>query len=209
MSKPAYDQDFWEQLWSKTLRDHADKVAGRPPSAQLVAAISDLSPGEALDASCGHGAETLWLAARGWRVTAVDFSASALDHARATAEALGPDIAERVTWVEGDLGSWIPAPGRFDLVVSLYVHVAGSAVETVQRLASGVAPGGHLFMLGHQPVDPRTGAATAAAGQKQVSVDEAVAALDPSEWTWLIAEDRPRAVAGSGVDAVVWARRRR
>src|SRR5262250_3175307 len=96
MTTPRFDQSFWEQLWSKTLREHGDMVAHRPPNAYLTAEAAGLSPGRALDAGCGHGAETLWLAAHGWHVTAVDFSASALAHARATADALGPEIAERI-----------------------------------------------------------------------------------------------------------------
>ena len=48
----------------------------------------------------------------------------------------------------------------------------------VQRMAAGVAPGGTLFMVGHRPIDPATGARTPAAGQVQVSVEEASAALD-------------------------------
>ena len=63
---------------SEVLRDHAGQIAQRPPSAYLTATAGDLAPGRALDAGCGHGAEALWLAARGWRVTAVDFSAPAL-----------------------------------------------------------------------------------------------------------------------------------
>jgi hypothetical protein len=42
----------------------------------------------------------------------------------------------------------------------------------------------------------------------QVSVDAAVAVLEAHEWEMLVAEDRPRAAAGTGVDAVVCARRR-
>ena len=45
--------------------------------------------------------------------------------------------------------------------------------------------------------------------QVQVSVEEAVAALDGDDqrWEFIVAEERPRAVAGSGVDAVIRARR--
>jgi hypothetical protein len=75
-------------------------------------------------------------------------------------------------------------------------------------MASGVAPGGTLFMVGHRPLDPNTGAATAAANQVRVSVESAVAALDSEVWELLVAEERPRAVAGTGVDAVIRARRR-
>lgn len=206
MTKPTYDRDFWEELWAKTLREHGDKVARRAPSAYVTTTFAELRPARALDAGCGHGAETLWLAAHGWRVTAVDFSAAALAHARSTAEALGADIAERIEWVEGDLATWVPPAEQYDLVICLYVHVAGTVDELVRRLAGGVAPGGTLFLVGHRPHDPVTGAPTAAVHQVQVSV-AAAAALDAREWTIVSAEERPRSIAGTGVDAVIHARR--
>jgi hypothetical protein len=93
-------------------------------------------------------------------------------------------------------------------VVCLYVHVPGSVEEMVRRMAGGVARGGTLLLVGHRPVDPATGAATAAAGQVQVSVEAALAALDPGQWPPLVAAERPRPMAGTGVDAVIRARRR-
>jgi len=157
---------------------------------------------------CGHGAETLWLATRGWDVTAIDFSPSALAHGRAMADALGASVAGRIHWVEGDLATWTAPPGGFDLVVSLYVHIAGPVEAAIQKLADAVAVGGMLLMIGHRPIDPATGAPTGAAGQVQVSVQEALTVLGGERWELLIAEERPRAVAGSGVDAVIHARRR-
>jgi 2-polyprenyl-3-methyl-5-hydroxy-6-metoxy-1,4-benzoquinol methylase len=207
MPKPKFDKDFWEQLWSKTLREHGEKVAHRPPNAHLIAEAENLAPGRALDAGCGHGADTIWLAAHGWQVTAVDFSRAALDHGRSMAQAAGSDVAERIDWVEGDLATWTPEPAHYDLVVCLYVHIAGPVEDMVRRMANGVAPEGTLFMVGHRPIDPSTGAATAAANQVQVSVEAAVAALDSNEWELVVAEERPRAVAGTGVDAVIRARR--
>lgn len=207
MTNPAYDHSFWEQLWSKTLREHSDKVAQRPPNAHLVGEVGNLHPGRALDAGCGHGADTLWLAAHGWQVTAVDFSASALAHGRSMAEVALADVSKNIVWALGDLATWTAPPGHFDLVVCLYVHVAGSVEEMVRRMADGVAVGGTLFMVGHRPINPTTGAATSAAGQVQVSVESAVAALDPRRWELVVAEDRPRPVAGTGVDAVIRAQR--
>jgi 2-polyprenyl-3-methyl-5-hydroxy-6-metoxy-1,4-benzoquinol methylase len=203
----TYDRTHWEELWARTLREHPDKVARRPPNRHLVAEVPGLRPGRALDAGCGHGAETLWLAAHGWQVTAVDFSASALAHAEGMARSASPELANRITWVAGDLSVWSPACEAFDLVVCLYLHVAGRVEEMVRRMAGGVAPGGTLFMVGHRPVDPVSGQRTAAADQVQVSVADASAALDAGEWQFVIAEERARAVAGSGVDAVVLAKR--
>ena len=141
-----------------------------------------------------------------WTVTAVDFSAPALSQGRSTAEALGSDVAGRIDWVESDLGVWAPAANHYDLVASLYVHVAGSVRAMVARLADGVAPGGSLLLVGHLPIDPETGAETAAAGQVQVTVDAARSVLGEERWELLVAEERRRTVAGSGSDAVVWAR---
>lgn len=208
MANETFDRDAWERRWEQVLREHADMVASRPPNEHLLAETGGLSPGIALDAGCGHGAEALWLAASGWTVTAVDFSPTALEHGRSTALAMGADVAERITWVEGDLGTWTPASRSFDLVSCLYVHVAGSVGEMVTRLGSGVAAGGTLLLVGHRPVDPATGRPTPAAGQVQVSVEDATEALDANEWEIVVAEERPRPAAGTGVDAVVRAVRR-
>jgi hypothetical protein len=89
----------------------------------------------------------------------------------------------------------------------LYVHVAGSVEEMVRRMGAGVAPGGTLLLVGHRPVDPATRAATPAAAQLQVSVEAAIAALDHHRWVVDVAENRLRAAAGTGVDAVIRARR--
>jgi 2-polyprenyl-3-methyl-5-hydroxy-6-metoxy-1,4-benzoquinol methylase len=202
-----YDRSSWEARWSQALREHGARVAERRPNAHLTAEVGELPPGRALDAGCGHGSDTLWLAARGWQVTAADFAATALAHGRSTAEAMGPEIAERIEWVEADLAAWMPQRDGYELVICLYVHVAGSVEEMVQRLAAGVAPGGTLFLVGHRPVDPVTGRATAAVGQVQVSVGAALAALEPARWELVVAEDRPRPRAGTGVDAVIRARR--
>jgi 2-polyprenyl-3-methyl-5-hydroxy-6-metoxy-1,4-benzoquinol methylase len=149
-----YDRDSWEQRWSQALREHWDRIAQRPPNVHLPAAIGDLRPGRALDAGCGHGSDTLWLAARGWQVTAVDFSATAVAYARSAAEAMGPHVAERIDWVQADLATWTPQRDEYDLLICLYVHVAGSVEEMVQRMATGVARGGTLFLVGHRPIDP-------------------------------------------------------
>jgi 2-polyprenyl-3-methyl-5-hydroxy-6-metoxy-1,4-benzoquinol methylase len=133
MTKPKFDQDYWEQLWSKTLREHADKVAHRPPNAHLMAETADLPPGRALDASCGHGSDALWLAAHGWRVTAVDFSAAALAHGRSMAEAAGADVAERVDWIESDLATWTAEPGPPDRSQHRSGYGCGKSGASVSR----------------------------------------------------------------------------
>jgi SAM-dependent methyltransferase len=207
VSERRYDRGFWQQLWTETIGEHPERVSGRSPNEHLINEAAQTVPGRALDAGCGAGTESIWLAARGWEVTAVDFSPAAIAKGRADAEATGTNAADRIHWIEADLATWIPPSRQYDLVFSLYVHIAVPVPEMVRRLASAVKPGGTLLMVGHRPVDPATGAPTAAAGQMQVSVTEAAAALAGDRWQLRIAEDRPRRVAGSGVDAVISARR--
>lgn len=207
VSEP-FDRDSWERRWEHAVREQPDAVTNRPPNARFLAEVGDLRPGRALDAGCGHGAEAVWLAAAGWQVTAVDFADAALTAARARAAAAGADVAARIRWLRGDLGSWQPPSRQLDLVSCLYVHVAGSVPELVSRLGEGVAPGGTLLLVGHLPVDPTTGRPTAAAGQVQVTVPEALEALDPDTWQVVVAEERSRP-DGSGADAVVRAVRLR
>ncbi len=189
MSK--YDRSFWEERWSQTLANHTSEL--RPASAHLTDVFASVPPGRALDAGCGHGAESIWLAGHGWEVTGVDFSPTALEVARSTAESLGSDIASRTTWIEGDLNEWTPEPEQYDLVVSLYVHVAGSIEDFVVRMAGAVNPGGTLFLVGHHPLD-----------QNQITSQAAIDALADDPWEIYVAEDRERPT-GDGVDAVFYA----
>ena len=87
--------------------------------------------------------------------------------------------------------------------------ILGRTGNVYARLRFNAGPGGTLLLVGHRPIDPATGAPTPAANQIQVSVEEAVAALDSAEWEFVVAEERLRAIAGTGVDAVIFARRRK
>jgi hypothetical protein len=117
-------------------------------------------------------------------------------------------VAARTEWTEGDLARWTPPSESFDLVLCLYVHCDGPVRELVGRLGAGVRPGGSLYLVGHRPVDPATGLPTPAADQVQVSVEAALDALPSERWEVVVAVERPRSQAGSGVDAVVHVRRR-
>src|SRR5918994_50948 len=85
----------------------------------LAAEVSDLEPGRALDLACGEGQNAIWLAARGWIVSGVDYSKVAIEKARA--RAARDDVA--VDFRCADLVGYEPEPAAFDLVLVLYLHI--------------------------------------------------------------------------------------
>lgn len=120
--------------------------SGRP-NGRLVAEVADLPPGRALDVGCGEGADAVWLAARGWTVTAVDVSDVAVQRARAAAEGAG--IA--VDWRVGDaLRAPLPA-GELDLVSLQYPALPKALGDAAVRraLLDVLRPGGVLLAVYH------------------------------------------------------------
>ena len=203
----AFDRQTYDELYRS-----APAVWSGRPNRQLVAEADALPPGTALDAGCGEGADALWLAERGWRVTGVDFSTVALERAAARARAEGLD--DRVEWLPADLGTWSPPRGRFDLVTAHYLHSRGPAREALfRRLAAAVAPGGTLLVVGHllDPADDGHGHHHDAG--LLYTAEDVAAVLDPEEWADVTTEVRQRdeaAAARTGnaaPDTVLVARR--
>ena len=102
------EPDRGETFWDERYRSQHRVWSGRPGEV-LVELTSDLPAGRALDAGCGEGADAVWLAGRGWRVTAVDLSSVALARGAEEAAALGNGLADRIEWVHADLTTWSPA----------------------------------------------------------------------------------------------------
>ncbi|GAA4071002.1 bifunctional NAD(P)/FAD-dependent oxidoreductase/class I SAM-dependent methyltransferase [Actinomadura miaoliensis] len=201
-----------EDAWDERYRNSSALWSGQP-NPQLVAEAAALTPGRALDAGCGEGADAVWLAGRGWQVTALDFSAAALDRAAGHAEAAG--VADRIAWTHADLREHTPAERAYDLVSAQYVHAPpATRRDLFARLAAAVAPGGTLLIVGHHPLDLRTGVRPMGFPDLMYDAAEPASALDPGEWEVLVAETRPRAAVNSEgrdvtvYDAVLAARRR-
>ncbi|MFD3675849.1 class I SAM-dependent methyltransferase [Streptomyces sp. NPDC058613] len=141
---------FWENHYAGM-----DARWGTKPNTVLADLVTDLAPtaGTALDLGCGHGGDALWLAARGWDVTAVDVSQTALSRVSAGAEATG--FTGRVHTRRHDLAATFP-DGTYDLVTATYFHtpVTISREHVRRRAARAVAPGGLLIVIEHASVAP-------------------------------------------------------
>ena len=144
-----FDQAFWDERYGS----QAALWSGNP-NAHLVAEAHALAPGTALDVGAGEGADAIWLATRGWRVTAVDISTVALERAAGHAGHAGAAIAERVHWLHQDVLDWDPPHDRYGLVSAQYMQLPPEPRRALfDRLASAVAPGGTLLIVGHHPSD--------------------------------------------------------
>jgi SAM-dependent methyltransferase len=181
--------------------------SGRPNGA-LVAEVSGLPPGRALDVGCGEGADAVWLADRGWNVTALDVSRVALDRAALRAQQAGVDVE----WVQSGLEDASLPPGAFDLVSAQYPAMLRTPGNDAERaLLGAVAPGGVLLFVHHADIDVEEAKARGFDPNDYV-LPANVAALLGDGWDVTVDERRARDVpAGAGSqhthDVVLRARR--
>jgi SAM-dependent methyltransferase len=120
------------------------------PNQFVEAELADLPPGHAVDVACGEGRNARWLAARGWRVTALDFSHVAIERAREL------DTEGAVRWVVADALT-APLP-EADLVLLAYLQLPADQRRTaVRRAFETLRPGGTLLVIAHDPVNLERG----------------------------------------------------
>ena len=132
--------------WDARYRERGGAMWSGRPNGRLVAEVVVLTPGRALDIGCGEGADAIWLAQRGWTVTAIDVSEVAICRAREASQAASASAG----WVCGDALRMPFSAGSFDLVSMQYPALPKAAGETsMRRLLETVRPGGLLLAVYH------------------------------------------------------------
>lgn len=176
--------------WDERYRD-AQIWSGNPNQA-LVREVSALTPGRALDVGCGEGADAVWLAQRGWTVTALDVAEAALARGRSAAELAGVAI----TWLHKGLLDADLRSGGFDLVSAQYPALRRTREDLAERtLIDLVAPGGTLLVVHHDVSDPSHAQAHGFDPNDWVGPRDVGALLGP-EWVVVVDEVRERHVSG-------------
>jgi SAM-dependent methyltransferase len=139
-----------EEAWDARYAE-SQRIWSGNPNVALVSEIADLPTGTALDLGCGEGADAVWLATRGWQVTAVDISGVALARAAEHAAAAGVTI----DFQRHDLQESFPE-GAWDLVSAQFLHFweEFDREKILRRAAAAVAPGGTLLIEGHMDHGP-------------------------------------------------------
>lgn len=154
----------------------------------LVAEVSEMSPGRALDVGCGEGADSVWLARRGWQVTALDISAKAV----ARTEALASDAGVQVEGVAAGLLDAALVDASYELVSAMYpalLRTPTGAAE--QRLLDLVAPGGTLLVVHHADIDREYALEHGCDPDHYVSPDD-IRALAVKRGRWDVVTDERR-----------------
>ncbi len=183
-----FDEAFWERMYRAR-----SAVWSGSPNAVLLEEASELTPGRALDVGCGEGADALWLAQRGWRVTAVDVSPTALERGARRAAEVDAEAARSIEWIHVDLTRWEPPEAAYDLVSSMFFHLPKDSREPIfRRLAAAVAPGGSLLVVGHHPSDHGTTARRPPLPELFYTAEEVAALLAPHGWDVALSEARAR-----------------
>lgn len=201
-----HDDLVFDEAWWDNRYNESERIWSGKPNAQLVAEVAGLQPGSALDVGSGEGGDAIWLAEQGWQVTGVDISKVALARAAEHSRERGVTV----DWVHTDLTEVAPTT-KFDLVTAHFFHLPerGQIELLHRRLASAVAPGGTLLIVGHSPLDMDTVEGRPKSPDMYYTAQQVEAVLEPGDWTVLVAEARPRTVKGiSWLDEVLRAQRR-
>jgi len=166
-------------VWSGSANQFvADELAGLPP-------------GRALDLAAGEGRNALWLAERGWQVTAVDFSQVGLHKGRVLAEQHGLDV----NWVCADALTFDAGPDAFDLVVLAYLQLVADERRTAVRAAFGsLRPGGTFFLVAHDSTNLTEGTGGPSDPSVLFTAEEVLEDLDGERFEVQRAERVPRVV---------------
>ena len=129
--------------WEERYRADADSRTAleSAPTPLLVEGASHLPPGRALDLACGAGRNALWLARRGWSVTAVDGSPAAIENLRRRAAHLSVKVDARVADLQK--AEFTIKPARWDLIAMCY-YLQRDLFEPCKR---GLVPGGVMVAI--------------------------------------------------------------
>ena len=128
------DQMRWDERYRAASLDWT-------PAPLAVQFVPPASPGaQALDIACGAGRHSLYLAALGYEVTAVDISTVALE--RLAQEAQRRGLGDHIHPFHADLDVWRPAANTYDLVL----QIAFFDRALLPSVVASVKPGGRLVL---------------------------------------------------------------
>ncbi len=185
------DSRAWDERYAAT-----GLVWSSRPNQFVETELGGLSPGLALDLAAGEGRNSLWLAERGWEVTAVDFSLVGLDKGRELQARHEHGRDMHIDWVHADALTYDPGPARFDLVLVAYLQLPAEQRRAAVRRAFGLlAEGGTLFLVAHDSTNLTEGTGGPPDPAVLYTAEEVLGDLDGERFEVVRAERVARVVA--------------
>lgn len=165
------DSAAWNERYA------AELVWSAGPNRFVAEALADLPPARAVDLAAGEGRNALWLAERGWRVTAVDFAEAGLAKGREAEQ--HRTVVHPVDWVCADVLAW-PGPAEpVDLVVVAYLQLpAPQRREAVRRALGLLCTGGVFLLVAHDTTNLAEGTGGPQDASVLMTAEDVLADLD-------------------------------
>lgn len=174
----------WEARYAE-----AGYAFGTRPNDFLRENVDRLPPGRLLCLAEGEGRNAVWLAQRGYDVTAVDLSARGLEKARR----LAAERRVRITTVQADLATFHIRAGEWKGIVSIFAHVPSPVRRRVHAsVVSGLAPGGVFLLEAYRPEQAGRGTGGPPDDDRLVNLERLRGELGALDW--LVAREVERDV---------------
>lgn len=145
--------ESWDERYAK------GKYSSAEPHKLLIGLVEKLKPGKVLDLACGTGRHAIFLAEKGWDVTAVDNSRAGIEIARQ--RAAEKDVAVDFRAADLEKEEFAIEKNAFDLICDFYylqldlfpkmkggVKIGGIIVSTIHIFGEGEEAGNFLLKEG-------------------------------------------------------------
>ena len=139
--------EFWNEIWADI------ENCGSGSDEILAEQVERLTPGRALDIGCGTGGNAVWLAKKGWQVTAVDYSVVAIEKGKRMAAEQGVNVE----FVVAEAATYQPQ-SHYDLITCFYIQMFPTQrANMLANMSKTLAPGGTLLFVSHDKSGPPSG----------------------------------------------------
>jgi 2-polyprenyl-3-methyl-5-hydroxy-6-metoxy-1,4-benzoquinol methylase len=146
--------EMWDNRYSET-----GYAYGRDPNDFLKASAKHIPMGNVLCLGAGEGRNAVYLAQKGYDVTAVDISEAGLNKA----QLLAKENSVHIKTIEADISEFRINKNHWHGIISVFFHIPSVLRKTIHRnVVAGLVPGGVFILEGYsqEQLDYKTGGPT-------------------------------------------------
>jgi 2-polyprenyl-3-methyl-5-hydroxy-6-metoxy-1,4-benzoquinol methylase len=161
-----HNRQYWEGMYEMPLDELPWEIKEAPQELRAYVEANSVPGGKALDAGCGTGNFSVYLARNGYQVVGVDYSEKALAIAREN----NKQQRLRITYIRADLTELAGAlpDERFDLILDYKVahHLTAENLATYAAQCTAILKdGGRILLICYSDKDIDAAGRSSATGQ--------------------------------------------